>query len=99
MTPIDRYTKFILTLIALALTVIASRSFAVSAPAGAADLGQSCGYDSRHPCYVAGWGPGGTIPVANSHDLPLKVLVTNAPTHAVPVIVSNAPVPLAQQRR
>jgi len=99
MTPTDRYTKFILTPIALALTVIASRSFAVSAPVGAADLGQGCGYDSRHPCYVAGWGPSGTIPVANSHDLPLKVLVTNAPVHAVPVIVSNAPIPLAQQRR
>src|SRR5271170_3905694 len=99
MTPIDRYTKFILTLIALALTVIASRSFAVSAPAGAADLGQGCGYDSQHPCYVAGWGPGGTIPVANSHDLPLKVLVTNVPQHSIPVIIANTPVPFAQPRR
>jgi len=79
MTPIDRYTRFILTLIALALLVIASRSFAVPASARAADLGQGCGYDSHHPCYVAGWGPGGTVPVANSHDLPLKVLVTNGP--------------------
>jgi hypothetical protein len=98
MTPTDRYTKIMLTIIALALIVIASRSFAVPA-AGAGDLGQGCGYDSRHPCYVAGWGPNGTIPVANSHDLPLKVLVTNPPVHAVPVVVSNAAIPLAQQRR
>jgi len=99
MTPIDRYTKFILTLIALALIVIAARSFSVPAPAGAADLGQGCGHDSQHPCYVAGWGPGGTVPVANSHDLPLKVLVTNTPSYALPVIVSNPPVPLAHPGR
>jgi hypothetical protein len=99
MTSIDRYTKFILTIIALALVVIASRLLVVSAPAGAADLGQGCGSDSRHPCYVAGWGPAGTIPVANSHDLPLKVLVTNPPAHAVPVIASNSAIPLAQPRR
>jgi hypothetical protein len=83
MTPIDRFTKFILTLIALALIAIAARSFSVAAPAGAAELGQTCGYDLEHPCYIAGWGPGGTIPVANSYDLPLKVLVTSA----VPVTV------------
>ena len=39
MTPIDRYTKFILTLIALALIVIAIRPFSLPAPAGAAELG------------------------------------------------------------
>jgi hypothetical protein len=72
MTPIDLYAKFILTLIALALIVVASRPFAVSAPAGAADVGQGCVSDSRHPCYVAGWGLCGTIPVANSHDLPRR---------------------------
>ena len=87
MTPIDRFTKFILTLIAVALIAIAARSFSVVGSSSAAEVGQACGYDPQHPCYVEGWGPGGTIPVANSHDLPLKVLVVNAPTNAVPVVV------------
>ena len=99
MAPIDRYTKFILTLIAAALIVIAARSFFVYTPAGAADLGQDCGYDSEHPCYVAGWGPGGTIPVANSGDLPLKVLVANVPQSSIPVIIANPPVPFAHPGR
>ena len=38
MTPINRYTKFILTIIAVALVVIASRLLVVSAPAGAANI-------------------------------------------------------------
>jgi|HubBroStandDraft_6_1064221.scaffolds.fasta_scaffold1051840_1 hypothetical protein len=75
---IDRYTKFILTLIAVALIVIAARPSYGPATANA-QMGQGCGSNSQHPCFVEGWGPGGTIPVANSHDLPLKVLVTNPP--------------------
>ena len=86
MTSVDRYTKFILTIIAVALVVIAARSFSIDTPARAADLGQTCGSDPQHPCFVEGWGPGGTIPVANSHDLPLKVLVTNP--NAIPVAIT-----------
>ena len=85
MAPIDRYTKFVLTLIALALIVIAIRPFSAPVSAGAAEMGQGCGYNSQHPCFVEGWGPGGTIPIANTHDLPLKVLVTNTPDVAIPV--------------
>jgi hypothetical protein len=99
MTPIDRYTKFVLTLIALALIVIAARSFSVPAPARAADPGQECGSDPQHPCYIAGLGPSGTVAVVNGQGLPFKVLVANAPANAVPVIVSNPPVPLSHPKR
>ncbi len=98
MKPIDRYTKFILTLIALALIVIATRPLLVPGPAGAADIGQGCGADPQHPCYVEGWGPGGTIPVANN-NLPLRVLVVNSPAQSVPMIVNNPPVPFRQPLR
>ena len=87
MAAIDRFTKFVPTLIAVALMVIAYRSVFIGASANAQDLGQTCGFDPQHPCYVAGWGPGGTVPITNSEDLPIKVLVTNPPVHSVPVIV------------
>jgi hypothetical protein len=87
--PTDRYLKFILTVIAICLTVIAFRPFVSPTVAGAADMG--CGHDSDHPCYVAGWGPEGTLPVANSARFPLKVVVGNPATNPVPVIVVNPP--------
>ena len=90
--PIDRYTKFVLSIIALSLTVIALRPFFSSAPAAAEMSG--CGLDAHHPCYVAGWGPEGTIPIANSGHLPLKVLVGNPAANPMPVLVVNPPTPL-----
>jgi len=84
---VDRFTKFLLTLIAVALLVIAFRSVSVGVFARAENLGQTCRLDPEHPCYVAGWGPSGTVPIANSQDLPIKVLVTNAPVRPVPVAV------------
>ena len=89
MTSVDRYTKFVLTIIAAALVVIAARSVSIVGPAHAADVGAGCGSDPQHPCYVEGWGPGGTIPVANSHDLPLKVLIMNPHPLAVAVTPSG----------
>jgi len=77
MAGIDRFTKFVLTLITVALMVIAYRSVFIGASANAQELGQTCGFDPQHPCYVAGWGPAGTVPITNSEDLPIKVLVTN----------------------
>jgi hypothetical protein len=91
--PTDRYTKFILTIIALALTVIALRPLFSPGPAGAADM-NGCGLDVHHPCYVAGWGPEGTVPIANAGHLPLKVLVGNPAANPMPVIVVNPPTPL-----
>ncbi len=90
---IDRYTKFILTIIAISLTVIALRPFFAPAMAGAADM-SGCGHEPRNPCYVAGWGPEGTIPIANSGHLPLKMLVGNPASNPVPVIVVNPPTPM-----
>jgi hypothetical protein len=89
--PTDRYTKFILTLIAISLTVIALRPYFAPTPA-AADM-NGCGHDARNPCYIAGWGPGGTVPIANSGHLPLKVLLGNPVSNPVPVIVVNPPTP------
>lgn len=90
---IDRYTKFILTIIAISLTVIALRPLFGPVVAGAADM-SGCGHDSHNPCYVAGWGPQGTIPIANSGHLPLKILVGNPASNPVPVIVVNPATPL-----
>jgi len=87
MMPVDRYTKFILTIIALALIAIAVRSYSGRVSVGAEEMGAGCGYDLQHPCFVQGWGPGGTMPVANTRDLRLKVLVTNGSESAVPVIM------------
>ena len=89
---IDRYTKFILTIIAISLTVIALRPLYAPVLARAADI-SGCGQDPSNPCYVAGWGPQGTIPVANSRHLPLKILVGNPASNPVPVIVVNGPTP------
>jgi hypothetical protein len=86
----DRYTKFILTVIAIVLSVIALRPLFAPTVAGAQGF-EGCGQDATHPCYVAGWGPEGTIPVANSGRFPLKVLVANP---AVPVMVANGPIPM-----
>lgn len=88
--PNDRYMKFILTVIAISLTVIALRPFFAPAVAGAAGF-EGCGLDASNPCYVAGWGPEGTLPVANSGRFPLKVLIGNP---VVPVVVANPPVPM-----
>jgi len=87
--PTDRYMKFILTVIAISLAVIALRPILSPAVAGADMTG--CGHDSAHPCYVAGWGPEGTVPIANSGRFPLKVVVGNPAPKPVPVIVVNPP--------
>jgi hypothetical protein len=89
---LDGYTKFILTVIAISLTVIATRPM-FGPVAAAADMG-GCGYDVRHACYVIGWGPEGTIPIANAGHLPLKVLVGNPGAYPLPVVVVNPPTPL-----
>jgi hypothetical protein len=46
---IDRYTKAILTMIALALMAI---SMQLSVGPGAAQVGRECGQSSSSPCYV-----------------------------------------------
>lgn len=93
--PIDRYTKFILTLIAVSLLVLALRPIFGPTAAGA-DM-NGCGHDPRNPCYVAGWGPQGTIPIANSGHFPLKILIGNPLGNPVPVIVVNPPTPLSHR--
>jgi hypothetical protein len=92
--PVDRYTKIILTVIAISLAVIALRPIFSATVAGADITG--CGHDSAHPCYVAGWGPEGTLPVANSGRFPLKVMIGNPALNPVPVIVVNPPTPFYQ---
>jgi hypothetical protein len=92
--PVDRYTKIILTVIAISLAVIALRPIFSATVAGADITG--CGHDSAHPCYVAGWGPEGTLPVANSGRFPLKVMIGNPAPNPVPVIVVNPPTPFYQ---
>ena len=87
----DRYTKFIFTIIAISLTVIALRSLFSPGLAGAQTSG--CGVDPRRPCYIAGWGPDGTVPIANSSHFPLKVVVANPATNPMPVVVVNRPMP------
>jgi hypothetical protein len=89
--PADRYTKFILTLIAISLTVIALRPF--FSPSSVEAEMNGCGLDARHPCYIAGWGPEGTVPIASSSHFPLKALVGNTAENPVPVVVVNRPMP------
>jgi hypothetical protein len=90
----DRYTKSILTIIAFSLMVIALRPF--FSPGLASAQPNGCGLDAHHPCYVAGWGPEGTVPIANSIHFPLKVLVANPAANAMPAILVNLPQPLFQ---
>jgi hypothetical protein len=90
--PTDRYTKVILTMIAISLAAIALRSFVSPGLAGAEMSG--CGLDAHHPCYIAGWGPEGTVPIANSAHFPLKILVGNLTSNPMPVIVVNGPQPM-----
>jgi len=73
------------------LTVIALRP--LFAPSLASAQMNGCGLDVQHPCYVAGWGPQGTVPVANSGQFPLKVLVRNPEESPMPVVVVNRPMP------
>ncbi len=96
--PADRYARFVLTLIAAALILIAARPFVTPPSARAANAEPACGADAQHPCFIVGLGPDGTVPIANSHAYPLKVLIANSIHHSVPVIVSNPPVPLAPRR-
>jgi hypothetical protein len=93
--PTDRYTRFVLTLIAAALILIAARPFVTAPRAQAANSEPACGVDAQHPCFIVGLGPDGTVPIANSHAYPLKVLIANTVHSSIPVIVSNPPVPLA----
>jgi hypothetical protein len=90
--PTDRYTKFVLTIIAISLTVIALRPFLSPSSAGAQMNG--CGLDPQSPCYIAGWGPQGTVPIANIGRFPFKVVVKNPAAHPMPVIVVNPPMPM-----
>ena len=92
----DRYTRIILTVIAFSLSVIALRSLFSPAAAGA-QIG-ACGLDEHHPCYIAGWGPEGTVPIANMGHFPLKVWVTNPSGNPMPVFAVNPPMPLAHHR-
>jgi hypothetical protein len=90
--PTDRYTKFIFTLIAISLTVIALRPYFSPTSAGR-------GYERLRPqcaihAMLLGGGPDGTVPIANSGHLPIKVLVGNPSANPVPVIVVNPPTPL-----
>lgn len=96
--PADRYTRFVLTLIAAALIFIATRPLIAPPSARAANSEPACGEDAQRPCYVVGLGPEGTVPIANSHAYPLKVLVANGVHNSIPVIVSNSPVPLVPRR-
>jgi hypothetical protein len=97
--PADRYTRFILTLIAAALILIAARPFVTPRRARAANSEPACGSDAQHPCFIVGLGPEGTVPIANSHAYPLKVLIANSAHQSVPVVVTNPPVPLAPRMR
>lgn len=55
---IDKYTKFVLTIIAIALSVIAAKYLA---PTDAVAKGSDCGSINR-PCYIDFGGSGG-LPV------------------------------------
>jgi hypothetical protein len=90
----DRYTKIILTVIALSLTVVALRP--LFSPSLASAQANGCGFNASHPCYVARWGPDRTVPIANSGHFPLKVLVGNPTANPMPVIVVNPPMPFYQ---
>lgn len=90
----ERYTKFVLTTIAIGLFLIAFHLYFFSTAVVHASMG-SCGKVPSQPCYVAGWGPEGTVPIANTGNMPLKVLVGNPP-NPIPVVVVNAPSPLGR---
>ncbi|HZO81879.1 MAG TPA: hypothetical protein VFB33_09295 [Candidatus Binataceae bacterium] len=96
--PTDRYTRFVLTLIAAALIVIAARPLVTAPSVQAANAEPACGADAQHPCFIVGLGPEGTVPIANSHSYPLKVLIANSVHNSIPVVVSNPPLPLAPRR-
>ena len=74
----DRYTKTVLTVIAMALTTIAIQNFVPSARAQS----QSCGADSNTPCYVRTGGDG-YVSIMNSYGgiirHKLGLFVTNDP--------------------
>ncbi|HVB80456.1 MAG TPA: hypothetical protein VNE82_11005 [Candidatus Binataceae bacterium] len=93
--PTDRYTRFVLTLIAAALILIAARPLLAPSNARAANSEPACGSDAQHPCFIVGLGPERTVPIANSHAYPLKVLIANTAQHSIPVVVLNPPGPLA----
>ena len=76
--PSDRYTKLMLTVIAIGVLIVAFRPYFF--PGAVQAQMNACGEESSHPCYVAGWGPSGTVPIANTGDMPLKVLVVNPPS-------------------
>ena len=59
--PTDRYTKVMLTIIAISLTAIALSPLFSLSPAGPQMTG--CELDPQSPCYIAGWGPQGTVPI------------------------------------
>jgi hypothetical protein len=91
----DRYTRIMLTIIAMSLTIIALRPFFSPVLAGTQPNG--CGLDAHHPSYVSGWGAEGTNPIANSVHSPLKVLVANPAANAVPVILVNPSIALSHK--
>lgn len=49
--PLDRYSKAVLTVIAISLSVIAWRGFVAPTPARAFG-GEGCGASRRDPCYI-----------------------------------------------
>jgi hypothetical protein len=90
--PTDRFTWLMIDLIAISLSVIALRPFLSPVVAGAQVNG--CSDDPYYPCYIAGWGPDGTVPIANSGRFRLKVLVGNPSANPTRAMVVNPPLAL-----